>query len=747
MKNILAIICLLFSGLVSLAQEYNFQTQDLQLTINEQGSFTDLTICGKSVLSESTPILLACQNGDVLLPTRFEALEGQQFNVAFDAYGNVVLKLEINDYYLKFSIIEQSDFDAVILFPVHTVLVGSIGEVIGVVQGNGLAFGIQTLNPKTEANFPPEYASKIEQLLHYKASPSIAAVKTSKGAIMQFSARDRSKKEFRNVLGIDEVMVMPIKGEEARIEGAAIAMFGCHQNVILNRIGKIEDHEALPHPSNNGMISDRIWDKTDLKATKSYLICEYTDKDAHFVHEKCRQANLDLGYQVFANRIATNSRYVTPKPSKHLLRQGVLKLNLDIAADQTFFAVYDAPLFNRPAHINILQIGNELISYRAAERTANIQVLYDCTRGAFGTKKTAHSENETVYKLWDHYDRTLVPDLEIQDSLCLVMAKRSSTKGSPLLVFNDLMSYCYNGHGDLALSHFLGTMLNNGNANKRFQADEFTHYSWHYLARVNDNTVWNESMRTKFAEILPEKQDYYRRNLMPWMLGNFEIHPADKMRKATTLEELEWFLSKAAAYEVGFGLDFSVEAMRKHGQTDEFMNTINLWENLRLSQAFSQQQKEDFKDPFLDWHIEKTEDSTYLLYPQHISRRFFCNLTDDQWTWNSPYKSHFALRIAVEGKGSISELNLRTPNGTLYLPCAIKAGQYLIYDFDGTAYITDINYNKIKEVAAQGMSVLDEGSSDVSFSCEVKTEEKKSPQVTVRYITRGQADLISNSRE
>ena len=84
------------------------------------------------------------------------------------------------------------------------------------------------------------------------------------------------------------------------------------------------------------------------------------------------------------------------------------------------------------------------------------------------------------------------------------------------------------------------------------------------------------------------------------MIGNFQINLADKNRKATTMEELEWFLSKAAAFDAGFGLDFSAETMRKHGFTDEMLLTINNWETLRLANAFSEEQKEAFKDPYGD---------------------------------------------------------------------------------------------------------------------------------------------------
>ena len=82
---------------------------------------------------------------------------------------------------------------------------------------------------------------------------------------------------------------------------------------------------------------------------------------------------------------------------------------------------------------------------------------------------------------------------------------------------------------------------------------------------------------------------------------------------------------------------------------------------------------------------------------------------------------------------------LETPNDTLRFPYTLKAGQYLFYEFDGTAYITDSNYNKIKEIETQGIVRLNEGNSEVSFTCNAKTEERKTPHVTVRFITRGES--------
>ena len=162
------------------------------------------------------------------------------------------------------------------------------------------------------------------------------------------------------------------------------------------------------------------------RSTKSYLIADYSPRDTAFLKEKCRQAGLDWGINVLANRIPTDSRHVTPKPSQHLLKQGVLELQSALDDKQTVFAVYRSDLLEQPSSINVLQIEDELVVYRTTEASVSFHVLYHCTRGAFGTKATSHPKSATVYKLWDTPDRTLLPDLDLQDQMAKTEAKRLS---------------------------------------------------------------------------------------------------------------------------------------------------------------------------------------------------------------------------------------------------------------------------------------------------------------------------------
>lgn len=223
----------------------------------------------------------------------------------------------------------------------------------------------------------------------------------------------------------------------------------------------------------------------------------------------------------------------------------------------------------------------------------------------------------------------------------------------------------------------------------------------------------------------------------PW----HRVSLAAKRQSCTTLEELERIMAQAAGTDTDYGVFIDRHAMRNYGRLDELLKLMRNWDRLRKADVFSKMQKQAFCDPYSEWHLEQTDDTTYLLYQQYSSRRYYCDFENDAWEWNSPCDSRFALRIAVHGEGSVSNLCLKTPNGMLFLPCTLKAGQFLLYGFDGLARITDLNYNTLELVESMGVSYLSEGSSEVSFSCEVQSE-KKAPEVQIRYIVRDKPSIF-----
>ena len=81
------------------------------------------------------------------------------------------------------------------------------------------------------------------------------ATEVSDGAVLQFMCRNRSRLEHRKVMSQEGVMVLPVKGPDALINGAKIAWFGCQASEALDRIGAIQ---AAAHAKNVPLY--KLWD-------------------------------------------------------------------------------------------------------------------------------------------------------------------------------------------------------------------------------------------------------------------------------------------------------------------------------------------------------------------------------------------------------------------------------------------------------------------------------------------------------
>lgn len=776
-----------------------YESGQLSVTINKAACLTSVKVCGKEILKDKGvyPLVMGCRNGEAVMPRNCVADDSLLY---VDMQDDLVILLRLisDDVCLSIEVLDApAEYDAVVLAPLAVSINDVVGDIIGVVQGKGVAFGIQALNIKTNAGFPLEYSNAVINQFKYKGEPTeiststipvyrLAATRIGGGAAFQFSARNRSRLEYRTVQDVDSVMVIPVEGPDALISGAKIALFGCQQSEALNRIGEIEVSQNLPHPMLNGE-----WAKTSCASMKSYIISDFSEKDLDFMLDKCHKGGFEYLYQIepfsdwghfhwnpdfvkgndaavkklvdkaessgvhigihtLTNFMTTDDAYVTPKPSEHLLKQGVVRLLNGLDENQTDFCLLRSKLFDKPSTVNVLQIGNELIVYRTYESAGMLTYLHHCTRGAFGTAKSAHPKTSKVYKLWDHPYKTLFPDLVLQDAFSQRIVDIFKNTGLSQISFDGLEGCAYTGHDDYAMARFVTRCYDGWDHDVINDGSRLTHFNWHVNTRMNWGEPWNEKMREGQVDSRIKNQDFFRRNLFPRMMGWYQIVTAGKINECTSLEDIEWAMSEAAGFDAGYGMTIYMKTMRNHGRIDMLLEAMRNWDQLRYADAFTDAQKERLRDPFTEWHIEKQDDSTFLLYPIDISKRYRCNLEEVQpgrptgadWQWISESDGGFSLRLYVDGEGSIQNPSFATATGTLMFPCTVNAGQYLLYDFDGAASVTDKNYNKIEDVTPVGEATLPQGESTVSFTCDFDDKDG-APELNVRYITRKSPEVIA----
>jgi hypothetical protein len=416
------------------------------------------------------------------------------------------------------------------------------------------------------------------------------------------------------------------------------------------------------------------------------------DKAVARMVQKAEAAGIHLGLLVHPNVISENDAYFTPKYIKHFLREGPVELFSEFDGDERDIAIRYTEVVEGVSSLNLILVENELISYGTVERAGDLLLLHRCTRGAYGTRATSHPVNAEAYKIWDSPERFVVPDETLRDSVKWYLDRRIEASGITFVI----------------------------------------------RAGEPGQEMLDGSLRVRQVERWAGDEGVAN-------LGWIHIHAANKKRDATSLDEIEWMMSKAISFDAGYGLLIDRKAMKEHGQLTEILEKIRQWESLRHSGSLTQAQRDALRDPYDDWHLEQEDDGSFALYQWKISRRFQCNFVDadslligtEPWEWKADADGPFGLRLQVKGKEAIKDPMINTESGLVMFPCLIKPGQRLVYDGGEVAFIKDENYKTLREITVEGVAALPEGTSEVHLYCETE-KEGAVPEVTLRYITSSQ---------
>ncbi|MDD4516248.1 hypothetical protein [Massilibacteroides sp.] len=625
--RIVAIGCIFFSvSTKAIAQKLTLRTQTTELNINEQGYYSSIRVEGIEILQKGTyPVITACFENKLIEPSQVEIKKNQLYIKMKDG-DLVVLQYKESPISITFEVVNvSSKYEALLYGPIILNINDLVGDVIGVVQGNGVAFGMQSLNIKTNAGIPQEYAEQVFEKYGYTGKEAVLSVRTTPvaqlaasdigdGAVLQFSCKRRNQLEYRDIQNLKDVMVVPLKDQDAVIKGSKIAFFGSKAEDALNSISALELEHGLPHPMFNGE-----WGKTSRASMSSYLISDFEEKDFDFIlkkaqiadfkyiyhsepfldwgHfnwdpklasegdesvrkmvEKAKSQGISVGIHTLSNFLTTNDAYVTPVPSKHLLKQGILELISDLDKEQTDIQIRKSALFSLPMTLNALQINDELITYGTVEEKGDIMMLKNCKRGAFSTSVSSHKKTDKLYKLWDYPYKNLFPDIELQDKFVDRLVEIFNKTGLEQISFDGLEGCVYTGHDEYAMARFVSRFYEGLQHNVLNDGSNLNHYMWHIHTRMNWGEPWGESMRTGQVENRIKNQDYFKRNLFPRMLGWFLIRLADKKFECTTLEDLEWALSESAGFDAGYAMTINTKTLKNHGQIDELLTLIKNWD-------------------------------------------------------------------------------------------------------------------------------------------------------------------------
>lgn len=475
-----------------------------ELTLSQQGVITDLTFRRFSVFPKGQlSYLIRLFQNNMPCKIRNVSQEDNLLVYYFEEIEDTVsLRFVCKEDYIAFEVVNcPESFDFLTVGPIATRLNDVVGDVVGVVQGEGVAVGIQSLSRKLLAGFPEE----LRQHTIHVADESTSALTVGSrdvsfaaaspmpfGSVLRLFGENRCRDRIKTVWYAENCVPAPaLDREDANIRGCRFALFSCPGTDALTVIGRIEENEGLPHP-----VIDGEWVKTSRKATYSYLIGEFGTENidrmlsyakkggfpvlyhpepfdtwGHFelrkeqfpegdlslknCVEQAEAQGIKIGLHTLSTFTKTNDSYVMPVPDKGL--KGMLPGSLtdDVAEAQTQISVDDLAGLSYAATLNCIRIEDELIQYSEYEVVSDSSfLLKGCKRGAFGTWPAVHKKGCSVCKLADYPYHTLFPDIELQDKFADRIAELFNLTGVKQISFDGLEGCEWTGEGEYAINNF-----------------------------------------------------------------------------------------------------------------------------------------------------------------------------------------------------------------------------------------------------------------------------------------------------
>ena len=706
----------------------------LQLGLNAKGVVTALrntSTAADYVYAESpAPLLTLVSAGRRYAPaalTVSKSRAGTRLTLDYtDVAVRIVIRVRELPTHLALEIVSatpEQRVDAVIWGPYPTTIGTTVGEVIGVVRDGTVAVGLQVLNMKTLGGDLPNSEGSTW-------ARGIAATPYPWGSTLQAYAINRNRERHVDAWGGNQrhMLVAPIPGET--VVGSAIALFSCPEAETLDRLEQIEIAEHLPHPTIGG-----VWFRKSPIYGRSYMISSFGESEVdemigyatraglyslyhegpfaswgHFVLsesqwptgragmkravDKAHTAGLHFGVHTLTNFINTNDPYVTPVPDERLsiTGQSTLVRGIDSAATELEVA---APEFFRAGGdtntLRTVRIGRELVQYDSVSAAAPWRLL-GASRGAFGTKKSAHAAGSVAGKLFDHPYKVFFPNFAMQREVARNLADFLNETGADHIDFDGHEGALASGQGDYALAVFADDVLREVKHDLINGTSISKTFYWHIGSYYNWGEPWYGGFRESMQQYRIDNQALFDRNYMPHMLGWYLL------TDSTTVTEMEWMLARAASYNAGFAMVARPGALRANPRTPALLDAIRAWETARTSGAFSAAQQLRLRNAAREFHLATTGAGAWRLSEYGITAPLVRERVERQpgeptatsWTMTQDWDAQrLQFRITVPGKvGSARTFLLqvdRTPG--VLLPVTLAAGESLVCDGSATCTV------------------------------------------------------------
>ncbi|MBR4769008.1 MAG: hypothetical protein IK088_08540 [Lachnospiraceae bacterium] len=350
--------------------------------------------------------------------------------------------------------------------------------------------------------------------------------------------------------------------------------------------------------------------------------------DLKYVLDKIKAAGIHPGIHFLHTHIGERSRYVTPYLDHRIHKTRLFTLSKPLGKEDDTVYVEENPTGSvMNEYCRVLGFGTEVIFYDSYT-TEPPYAFLGCKRGFYDTVVTDHPLGEIGGILdrseFGHSSMYIDQNTSLQDEIADKIGA----------LYGCGFEYCYFDGSEGAMVPF-GIHVSNAQYRvwkKLFPKPLYTegaaktHFDWHFLTGGNAFDVFlPEVFKEKIVEHPYEeaprmRQDFTRLNFGWWGFWlpgeTFRLHRKDRYTfTGTQADMIEYGTKLAAAWDCPATIQFSLDHLEKHPRTDDILEVMRRWEEVRQNGFLTEERKALINDPEKEHTLLINEEGKYEIVP------------------------------------------------------------------------------------------------------------------------------------
>jgi len=321
--------------------------------------------------------------------------------------------------------------------------------------------------------------------------------------------------------------------------------------------------------------------------------------DLQTVTRKIKEAGMIPGFHIHYSKASKNDPYVTPVPDPRLNLERIFTLAGKIDARSNVITVEENPEgCTLEKDRRFLKLGNELVTYGEYTTTPPYRFT-GCKRGALSSKISDFEKgfkfgllDVDTWPIFVRFDQYT----SIQQEVAEKLGKIYADAGFRFVYFDGAedvnLPYWY------TVSKAQLTVYNCLHPAPLFSEGAIkSHFSWHILTRGNAFDVFPpESIKQATRKYPAAEAKYIAQDFTSINFGWMDYKAPKSTSIGTQPDMFEFVCSRAAAWDCPVSMWGNLDQMKIHPRTPDNLEVIRRWEEARINNFFSDEQKKSLQN-------------------------------------------------------------------------------------------------------------------------------------------------------